>query len=121
VYRDKLEHEVETYKADSTAQFKTMEELEDQKRQLAEEMEEIRMRFGGDLEDVAERLEVDLRTSAGLEGYRKNLGSELDTVRKKLVQERPYPEYDEGDAKRYSGGSGGDRGSQRYSGSGQYK
>jgi hypothetical protein len=33
-------------------------------------MEEIKMRFGGDLEDVTERLEVDLRTSAGLEGYR---------------------------------------------------
>ena len=36
-----------------------------QKKQLYEDMEEIKMRFGGDLEDVTERLEVDLRTSAG--------------------------------------------------------
>ena len=43
------------------------------------------MRFGGDLEDVTERLEVDLRTSAGLEGYRRNLGDELDTVKRKLT------------------------------------
>ena len=42
------------------------------------------MRFGGDLDDVTERLEVDMRTHAGLEGYRKNLGSELDTVRNVL-------------------------------------
>lgn len=43
-----------------------------------------RMRYGGDLEDVSERLEVDMRTSAGLEGYRRNLGEELDSVRKKI-------------------------------------
>jgi hypothetical protein len=28
---------------------------------------------------------VDLRTSAGLEGYRRNLGDELDTVKRKLL------------------------------------
>ena len=64
-----------------------MEELEQQKQQMASEMEEIKMRFGGDLEDVTERLQVDLRTHAGLEGYRKNLGSELETVKRKLTDE----------------------------------
>jgi hypothetical protein len=28
---------------------------------------------------------VDLRTSAGLEGYRRNLGDELNTVKRKLT------------------------------------
>ena len=28
---------------------------------------------------------MDLRTSAGLEGYRRNLGDELDTVKRKLL------------------------------------
>jgi hypothetical protein len=32
---------------------------------------------------------VDLRTSAGLEGYRRNLGDELDTVKKKLLSGMP--------------------------------
>jgi|AntRauMFilla1563_2_1112583.scaffolds.fasta_scaffold150482_1 hypothetical protein len=29
-------------------------------------------------------MQVDLRTSAGLEGYKRNLGDELDTVKRKL-------------------------------------
>ena len=82
--RDKLHKEVEAYKADSTAHHKSMLELETQRKQLGDDMEEIRMRYGGDLEDVSERLEVDMRTSAGLEGYRRNLGEELDSVRKKI-------------------------------------
>ena len=44
----------------------SIQELQTQKKQLYDDMEEIKMRFGGDLEDVTERLEVDLRTSAGL-------------------------------------------------------
>ena len=35
------------------------------------------------------RGQVDLRTSAGLEGYRRNLGDELDTVKKKLLSGLP--------------------------------
>lgn len=31
------------------------------------------------------RDQVDLRTSAGLEGYKRNLGDELDTVKRKLT------------------------------------
>lgn len=65
--------------------MQSIQELETQKKQLYDDMEEIKMRFGGDLEDVTERLEVDLRTSAGLEGYRRNLGDELNTVKRKLT------------------------------------
>ena len=35
--------------------------------------------------------QVDLRTSAGLEGYRRNLGDELDTVKRKLQSTGPDP------------------------------
>lgn len=87
-YLAKVEAEAEDYRQGADAASAAIVELEEQQKGARAEMEDMKAKFGGDLEDVAERLEVDIRASAGLEGYRRNLGDELDIVKKKLGSRR---------------------------------
>jgi chromosome segregation ATPase len=83
-YLQRVEKEVQDYRAGCDAAASAVNELEQQRAKVKAELSELDVKFLGEIDDVQERLEVDLRASVGLEGYRRNIGDEIELIRQKL-------------------------------------